>query len=101
MTPTENRHYWRDHLQQWQNSDITQSAYCRAHELCRYKFSYYKKALLPDERPLVSIAPKTNGFIQVPIQIPFDDTVEPLTLHFANGVRLSGIAGNNLEVVNN
>jgi hypothetical protein len=99
MTPTENHRYWDEHLQQWKNSDMTQIAYCREHVLCPNKFSYYKKVRSLDKRPLSLVAPKPSGFIRVPVQVPLDKADEPLTLHFTSGVRLSGIADNNIDVV--
>ena len=99
MNLIENRHFWREHLQQWQKFQMKQSAYCRQHDLCPHKFSYYKQALLSELNPLVPAPPKNNGFIRVPVQALSNDEHDPLTLHFTNGVRLSGIAGNNLDIV--
>jgi hypothetical protein len=101
MSSSQNRQFWQEHLQQWQNTAMTQSAYCRHHALCLHKFGYYKKVLSPDVNTLVSVPPKPNGFIRVavPAPVPFDEYDDPLTLHFSNGVHLSGISASNLDAV--
>jgi hypothetical protein len=38
------------------------------------------------------------GFVRVQV-IPQPQYHEPLTLHFANGARLTGIAENNMEMI--
>jgi len=45
------RRYWRQHLDDWQKSGLTQVAYCRQHELCRHRFQYWKKKFYPKEPP--------------------------------------------------
>ena len=39
-----------------------------------------------------------SGFVRVQV-IPQPQYHEPLTLHFANGARLTGIAENNMEMI--
>jgi hypothetical protein len=46
----------------------------------------------------VPIKDEPSGFVRVEV-IPQPQYHEPLTLYFANGAHLTGIAANNLEVV--
>ena len=39
----EKRRYWKEHLDAWQASGLTQVAYCRQHDLSRFRFQYWKK----------------------------------------------------------
>ncbi len=98
MTTTDNiiqdRAYWRQHIEQWQQTNLTQAAYCRENQLCPDKFSYYKrtKAGKTKTRNLTS-----TGFVSV--QVKQESHSDGLTLNFANGMSLSGIDEHNLAVV--
>ena len=52
--------YWKSHIDQWLNSGLTQSEYCRQKELSRDRFAYwktkFKKKNLPVEFVQVSHA---------------------------------------------
>ena len=87
--------FWQSHLSQWRETEQTQAAYCRQHELCPHQFSYYKRKLV---NPFAPVKAKAVGFVSVQVQ-PELSRYDPLTLHFANGMRLSGIAANNVVLV--
>jgi hypothetical protein len=93
---SQNEQFWRDHTSQWQDGGLTQAAYCRQHALCQQKFSYYKHKY--SSTTLVPVIRKSSGFVSVQV-LPERQTHEPLTLHFTNGVRLSGINDNNVSLV--
>ena len=94
---------WQEHLSQWQSTNISQAAYCRQHDLKQKSFSYYKRKLsevIPDKHKLLP-APKISqppAFIQVALPQP-PSIAEPLTVELSNGIRLSGIASNNISLV--
>ena len=92
--PIQDHAYWLQHIEQWQQTNVTQAAYCREHRLCPDKFSYYKRTLAGQTkaRNLTS-----SGFVSV--QVKQATHSDGLTLSFANGMRLSGIAEHNLAVV--
>lgn len=77
--------YWLNHIEQWQDSGLTQAAYCRQYELTIHKFSYWKCKLNSNG--------ETNaGFVQVNIA----QQLEPLSatglcIEFTDGIRLAGI----------
>jgi len=82
MTATQNQQFWRKHLSQWRESNLSQAAYCRQHELDQNSLSYHKRK---QETDLVSVS--ASGFINV--SLPQTYAVhESLTLHFNNGLYL-------------
>ncbi|MEQ3659285.1 MAG: hypothetical protein ABNH21_10030 [Glaciecola sp.] len=85
--------FWQKHVSQWQSSGLTQAQYCKQHNLHPQRLSHHKRKLETKDKQ----SGKT-GFIAVPIPqaIP---TPAPLTLRFASGLSLSGIASNNIDVV--
>ena len=63
MTTGSKRAFWRSHCQQWNDSGLNQSAYCREHGLKFSQFHYWKRIFseLEVDRPqlhLVSIGKK-------------------------------------------
>lgn len=87
--------FWRNHVSQWRDSGLKQATYCRQQDLSPHSFSYYKRKFSGGHEP---IRRKSAGFVnvQVKTEAMFCDQ---LTLHFTNGVRLSGIAEHNVSVV--
>ena len=86
---------WPEHVSQWRDSALTQIAYCRQYNLCPHQFSYHKRKYLTG---VVPAKDKSSGFVRVQV-VPQPQYHEPLTLHFANGARLTGISANNIAVV--
>ena len=41
--PEQKRRRWEARIKSWQNSDLSQTAYCREHELKLHQFIYWKK----------------------------------------------------------
>jgi len=92
-TPPKNDSFWQKHLSEWRNTSLTQSEYCRLHNLRPDNFSYHKNKTLKKNRPAPS-----KGFIQ--IQLPQQTTAaEPLTLRFGNGTSLTGISEDSLPLI--
>jgi hypothetical protein len=86
---------WREHVTLWRDSGLSQVAYCRDHDLCPHNFSYHKRKY---SSALVPVKHKLSGFVSVQ-RLPEPQHNDPLTLHFANGVRLVGITESNVSVV--
>jgi hypothetical protein len=93
--PRQDEQFWRDHVSQWRDSGLKQSAYCKQHELSPHSISYYKRKFSEGPDP---VRRKPAGFAKVQVKTEAA-SCDPLTLHFANGVRLSGIAEHNVSVV--
>ena len=45
MSPSQNKVAMQDHIPQWQASSLSQSEYCKAHDIKSHIFSYYKNKL--------------------------------------------------------
>lgn len=41
--PEQKRRRWKAHIESWQNSGLSQSAYCREHGLKLHQFIYWRK----------------------------------------------------------
>ena len=99
MQPIQNTNhvaqFWPDHVSKWHDSGLSQANYCRQHGLCQNSFSYHK---LKSSTGLMLTKGDSAGFMRVQVR-PQPQYHEPLTLHFANGARLTGIAENNMEMI--
>jgi transposase len=42
-TPEQKRRHWQAHIKSWQQSGLSQVAYCREHGLKKHQFTYWKK----------------------------------------------------------
>ena len=87
--------FWPEHVSQWHDSGLSQANYCRQHGLCQNSFSYHK---LKSSSGLMPTKSDSAGFVRVQVR-PQPQYHEPLTLHFANGARLTGITENNMEMI--
>ena len=87
--------FWLEHVSQWRDSGLSQADYCRQHGLCQHSFSYHK--LKSSTGPLPTKG-ESAGSVRVQV-ITQPQYHEPLTLHFAKGARLTGIAENNMEMI--
>ena len=71
---------WQTHIEQWQESDLTQTEYCRQHGLKTYTFRYWKLKNQPAEEAV---------FVEVPAAAP--STCAPLfelRLSESNGLEI-------------
>jgi hypothetical protein len=92
---TSKQQFWHEHILQWRDSGFSQASYCRKHGLNQNSLSFHK---LKQSKQLKTVATKTSGFISLPL--PQVMTIEePITLHFTNGLKLSGIAHSNIALV--
>lgn len=46
------RRLWKAHLDKWEESGLSQSEYCRRHNLSRHRFSYWKARIKPKNLPI-------------------------------------------------
>ena len=85
---------WRRHVRDWQRTEQSQSAYCKAHDLNYHCFIYWRRKLLGTTKTKPA---RSSGF--VPVQPRPMMAVEDLSLTLANGMTLQGITLSNLPVV--
>ena len=59
----EKRKFWNKHIEGWQGSGLTQTEYCRQHNLIPHRFTYWKNRIVkPQETfvPLVQVNMEAN-----------------------------------------
>ena len=59
----QSRTYWKQHIETWRSSGLTQTEYCRQHELKDYKFTYWKKRLIPADTTITFVPLKIHGHL--------------------------------------
>lgn len=60
--------FWREVIEGWPTSGLTQAAYCRKHEVSVWSFHAWRKRL---KQPATSVAPDT-AFVPVHVVSPAD-----------------------------
>ena len=55
------RSYWKQHIESWQSSGSTQTAYCIQHELKNHQFSYWKKRFVQTDTGITFVPVKIRG----------------------------------------
>lgn len=88
--------YWSHHIQSWQQTDSSQSSYCRAHDLNYHRFTYWRRKLI-SPRSVTRQAVLRSGF--VPVKAVTPTVSSNLIATLPNGVVLRGISTDNLSVV--
>jgi len=86
--------FWPIHIEHWQASRQSQAAYCRQHDLCPQKFSYWK-------RKSTVKSTDHSGFsrIQVVDEAFSPESASGLSLQFNDGTRLEGITPGNMQFI--
>ena len=97
IKPSESRSdYWHHHIQAWQQTDKTQSSYCRAHDLNYHRFTYWRRKLLAPDTSSRQVVPRSSF---VPVKAVSPGVCSHLTATLPNGVILQGITTDNLFLV--
>ena len=84
--------FWTKHVESWQQTDLTQAAYCQKHDLLIHRFGYWKRKLTEPEKHL----PEVQGFVQVKAMPSYHSS---LSIQLPNQFRIEGIASDNLYLV--
>ena len=74
--------FWKEHLAGWQNSGLTQAAYCRQHTLSLPSFGYWRRVL--SWPPLV---PSSLSLVPIVVGEP-EPVVESIEVRLPNGVQV-------------
>jgi Transposase len=67
----ESRNRWRQHINQWAETGLSQAEYCREHGLRQTQFCYWKKQFLKTKKFPLQI-------VQIPTPIKIDERPEYL-----------------------
>ena len=85
--------FWSFHIGHWQASGQSQATYCRQHDLCPQKFSYWKR-----KSTIKPTAP--SGFARIRLDdVPATNPDTGLSLRFNDGTRLEGITQGNMSFI--
>ena len=70
----QSRTYWKQHIENWRSSGLTQAEYCRQHEIKDYRFTYWKKRLIPADSAITFVPLKIRA------HLPAEQASAPLRL---------------------
>ena len=60
------RIYWRQHIDQWQQTGLTQAEYCRQHDLKHHQLVYWKKRFIKTESDVSFVSLKLDNLLDMP-----------------------------------
>jgi len=60
--------YWRQHIDSWQETGLTQTEYCRQHNLKHHQLVYWKKRFLKIETGVSFVPVKLDDLLDLPTQ---------------------------------
>ena len=60
------RTYWKQHIDSWQQTDLTQTEYCRQHNLKYHQLVYWKKRFLKTETNVSFVPLKLEDLLEMP-----------------------------------
>ena len=86
---------WRQYIEDWSHSGLSQQTFCRDRGLRYHQFHYWRKKL---SRTSHQEAPLRSSAL-VPVRYQPQSPVSDLSVHLPNGVRVCGIASDNLALV--
>ena len=95
---------WQQHLQSWRDSGLSQSAWCRQHDIKPNQFWYWRKKLDEAPQPVTTSThkeDKLSAFVPVTpdsqAEAPIPAT-SSLTVSLPNGLTISGFDQANLKL---
>ena len=62
------RTYWKQHIDDWQQTGLTQTEYCRRHNLKHHQLVYWKKRFLKTETDVSFVSLKFDDLLDIPAQ---------------------------------
>ena len=86
---------WQQHIKDWKASGLSQTAWCKQHDLKPEQLSYWYRKFEPRTAELKA-KPSSGTFI--PVAVEAKPVVSPLALTLPNGASISGIDESNLAL---
>lgn len=62
------RIYWKQHIESWQETGLTQAEYCRRNNLKHHQLVYWKKRFLKTETDVSFVPIKLEDLLDIPAQ---------------------------------
>jgi len=82
----EKRRFWKEHIDSWQLSGLSQSEYCRRSDLKFDRFVYWRKKFIPPA------ASETSSIVEIPFSVGYSAAVSlrlsPLRLAVGDAFRI-------------
>jgi len=85
------RDYWNHHIERWQESGLSQSDYCREHDLKDHQFVYWKKRIIQREETAVKFVSLDSNLFTT--KQSMQGTGCPLRVFVSNGLKIEVNAG--------
>ncbi len=76
------RSYWKQHIQSWQETGLTQTEYCRQHNLKHHQLVYWKKRFTQTEEGVSFVPLEFNAFPGKPKQLACSGLCLVINDHF-------------------
>jgi len=75
------RKHWKQHIERWRSSQVTQTAYCQQHELSSHQFTYWKKRFVQTETGITFVPLKirrslTSTMKAAPLRVIVDGDLQ-------------------------
>jgi hypothetical protein len=83
------REYWKRHIDSWQTSGLSQSEYCRQHDLKDHLFFYWKRRIVKPETTAKFVSLNLGSISEKGVPQP----ACPLRLVVSNGLKVEVDAG--------
>ncbi len=101
MSTSQLKDHWKNHIEAWQASGLSQNAYCREHGLKSNQLCYWKRKLTTAkvDAGVVSTA-SSKAFVPLSVNTSASQPSQSLCLRLPNGCELSGIEAQHLPIVN-
>ena len=85
--------FWREHIEHWRNSGMSQRAYCEQHDLKLHVFIYWKRK---QDTSHDDSGASAGSFI--PVSVKQDIQAEGLYIKLPSGVHIGGITSSDQAV---
>ena len=63
------RTFWKQHIESWQETGLTQTEYCRRNNLKHHQLVYWKKRFLKTETDVSFVPVKLEDLLDIPAQV--------------------------------
>jgi hypothetical protein len=81
------RTYWKQHIDNWQETGLTQAEYCRRNNLKHHQLVYWKKRFLKTETEVSFVPLKLEDLLDMPEQADHSALFLVINNHFKIEIR--------------
>jgi hypothetical protein len=90
------RQHWLERIDAWQNSNLSQKAFCKAHQLGYASFRRWRRIFKVEDAKTVVSAGETVRFLPVNVQ---EAISTHLMIHIQNDLRIEVVPGFNPQLL--